>query len=120
MAERSRHSGAAGDGGMTFKDGGTVTLAGSNTYTGKTKVEFGTTVNLASASDIGGGLEIMAPETTSAILGIHPLGGLRFLRNLMWFCQDNSYMRFSALNSHFVRAVISPRVGIPASAAGAT
>jgi len=42
-------NGADGDGGMTFKGGNTITLSGTNNYTGKTKVEVGTTLVVPAA-----------------------------------------------------------------------
>ena len=56
----------SGAGGMTFKGGGSVTLASGNAYTGTTTVEIGTTVHVAAASEIWSGLAVTVPAETPA------------------------------------------------------
>ena len=53
----------AGEGGMTFKGGGSITLASGNTYAGGTTVEIGTALCLSSLGDITGGITLSAPES---------------------------------------------------------
>ena len=53
-------------GGMTFKGGGSVVLASGSTYTGKTTVEIGTKVSVATPAEIGGGLAVTLPRTALA------------------------------------------------------
>ena len=53
-------------GGLALSGGGVVTLAGTNTYAGKTTVEAGTAVVVASPGDIGGGIAVTAPAATPA------------------------------------------------------
>ena len=53
-------------GGMTFKGGGSVVLASGSTYTGKTTVEIGTKVLVATPAEIGGGLAVALPRTALA------------------------------------------------------
>ena len=55
-------------GGMTFKGGGTVTLASGNTYTGTTTVEVGTTVHIPSASALlSSKIEVTVPATAPEV-----------------------------------------------------
>ena len=56
----------SGTGGMRFMGGGTVTLAGANTYAGASTVELGTTLRVASSADLAGGLVVAVSETPPA------------------------------------------------------
>lgn len=49
-------------GGMTFKGGNVVALASGNTYAGTTTVELGTTLSVASASDIPAEIAVVLPD----------------------------------------------------------
>ena len=53
-------------GGMTFKGGGTVTLASGSTYTGATTVEIGTILSVATPSCIPGALAVTLPAGLAA------------------------------------------------------
>ena len=55
----------AGEGGVKFAGGGTVTLTGSNACTGWTTVEVGTQLVVNTPEDLGGGLAVSLPESPS-------------------------------------------------------
>ena len=64
----------SGNGGMTFKGGGSVTLASGNTYTGTTTVEVGTTVHIPSASALQSSkIEVTVPETAPEVAVYTPV-----------------------------------------------
>ena len=66
IAEPLLEDSSSTGGGMTFKGGGTVTLASGNTYTGATTIEVGTTLSVASPGEILGALAVAAPATELA------------------------------------------------------
>ena len=76
----------SGEGGMTYKGGGTVMLSVSPTYTGKTTIELGTALVIPAAI-AGADLEVVIPEglATGAykIAGVSVSGGGEFASDIL-------------------------------------